>query len=611
MQRYSFSKIETIGFWALALFQLVYMALRAVYVPPVHDEVMNYIHYISTFNFMPPFAHWDANNHVLFSALAATCNKLLGAHPWVWRLPGLLALPLFFVYVYKLASLLENKAVRWLFILGLGFSYGFVEWFALARGYGLSMGLLMPTLWYVFSAMQHYTYRNVALATLLGVLATFANLSTLNLLLMLLGLLGLRGIVSLNNSKIALGFEWKKIATIIAIALPGLVFFVWYSFKLKGMGLLYYGKGDSFWWITISTLIEMFLDYYNSLTIGVFYAAMACFWVLLGLFVFRLRWSYLFTPSTLFPLLFVGATVAVLVLKQFMKVNYPEDRVGIYFLPLLVGSIAFLADGVARLYNKKILIILALPLLALPLANANNLNTTHTAEWTDQHIAPAYLNYLAKLHQNPDSVPTVAMYSMQAMAYTISGKYYNSLFIPAEMVNRYSSFIVSDYVLFDSVFDNNLRKTHQKILTDPTSSISLYKRIKPQNWQVINADTTIIRHNKPVAEEYIPLITLQKADFTKGDNAYYLLEVSGFMDFEEVPKDVSLAMDFGVPNSYYRIFLTSLKADFYKGKKFKFNIILPSFRFDTIDKFIAYIWNSNKAPLKATQLQCRVLTPVF
>jgi len=56
----------------------IYLILRAVFIPLVHDEAATFFHYIHSFDFVPFIAHWDANNHILNSALASFFSGCLG-----------------------------------------------------------------------------------------------------------------------------------------------------------------------------------------------------------------------------------------------------------------------------------------------------------------------------------------------------------------------------------------------------------------------------------------------------------------------------------------------------------------------------------------------------
>ena len=59
----------------------VYVALRALLVPMVHDECASVVWYAQPVEWLPYDAHWDANNHFLSSGLGALCYRVFGPEP--------------------------------------------------------------------------------------------------------------------------------------------------------------------------------------------------------------------------------------------------------------------------------------------------------------------------------------------------------------------------------------------------------------------------------------------------------------------------------------------------------------------------------------------------
>ena len=75
-------KTEQIAFFTLATMVWIYLGMRSVYVPLIHDEAVTYFTYIQSANFIPPWAYWDANNHLLNSAASALFHVLFGSSPF-------------------------------------------------------------------------------------------------------------------------------------------------------------------------------------------------------------------------------------------------------------------------------------------------------------------------------------------------------------------------------------------------------------------------------------------------------------------------------------------------------------------------------------------------
>jgi hypothetical protein len=120
----------------------IYLIFRALYVPLVHDEAATFFHYIVSENFIPPEAHWDANNHILNSALTYLSYSLFGSSELSLRIPNLLTFIIYVVYTFKISKIISNKLLRWVFLISLILAHNFIEFFALTRGYGMSMEFL-------------------------------------------------------------------------------------------------------------------------------------------------------------------------------------------------------------------------------------------------------------------------------------------------------------------------------------------------------------------------------------------------------------------------------------------------------------------------------------
>jgi hypothetical protein len=49
----------------------LYLWLRAFYVPLIYDEIATFYGYVHVGKFIPFYAHWDANNHIINSLLSS------------------------------------------------------------------------------------------------------------------------------------------------------------------------------------------------------------------------------------------------------------------------------------------------------------------------------------------------------------------------------------------------------------------------------------------------------------------------------------------------------------------------------------------------------------
>jgi hypothetical protein len=330
------TRAEVYGYFLLCLALWVYLILRAIHVPLAHDEISTFHRYVHTGHFMPPGAHPDANNHVLNSALTWVFFTLFGSSALVLRLANLLFAPLFFYFWFRIASQLKHIAVRWIFILSFVCSTYFLEFFALSRGYGMSMALLAGSLWHVIKWLQVQQQRDRVMALIWLLLAVAANLTLVNTLLLLSG--GLMLQLLSNKEKRAIG-----LLTIILLGFVPAAVYTALLLHMKKLGLLYYGNSSGFWQLTVKSLAAVITES-ERLRYPIY--ALLLFFLACVLMISKIRkpifsWKDLFSSTYLFYLLLVGNLVAVILSAKLFHANYPEDRTGLYFFPFLIGAVCF------------------------------------------------------------------------------------------------------------------------------------------------------------------------------------------------------------------------------------------------------------------------------
>lgn len=176
----------------LALAFLLYVILRAYLIPVTVDESSTAISHV-------PRAVWDTllfksdanpNNHILNTLLIKAFTGIWGWHPIVFRLPVLLG-----AIAYAGAGILISRQIStspWVqvftFAMLLGQPYC-LEFFSVARGYGLGMGLMLCSIWqsWLFITKGHQA-RHLAIAATFAGFAVFANFTLLLYFLPFVGL---------------------------------------------------------------------------------------------------------------------------------------------------------------------------------------------------------------------------------------------------------------------------------------------------------------------------------------------------------------------------------------------------------------------------------------
>lgn len=167
--------------WLLVCALLVMgMALhRADAASFTHDESYSYMYY-PRLSIAELLGHTEAftNNHLLNSLGMKLCERWFGASELALRGPNLMALVLYLVYGALFLRPLPALAAALGYPLLIGNTY-LMEFFTLARGYGLSFGLLMMALYHLHQALVTQRVAHLALFHLACILASLANLTLL------------------------------------------------------------------------------------------------------------------------------------------------------------------------------------------------------------------------------------------------------------------------------------------------------------------------------------------------------------------------------------------------------------------------------------------------
>src|ERR1051326_3454816 len=123
-----------------------YIVARVCMLSFTHDEAFTYLHYVrcswETINHLT-----YTNNHLLNTWLMKFCNNLFGNSEFSLRLPNVLSYILFLHFSRKLLLVVTDARLAlggWLF---LNLNPFVLDFFSLARGYGISLGFFMMGLY--------------------------------------------------------------------------------------------------------------------------------------------------------------------------------------------------------------------------------------------------------------------------------------------------------------------------------------------------------------------------------------------------------------------------------------------------------------------------------
>ncbi|MBD3637973.1 MAG: hypothetical protein HUJ25_11515 [Crocinitomicaceae bacterium] len=408
-----FSKKENVIAFFLFVILWIYLFLRGIHLPVMHDEIATFYFYVHTGIVFPPEAHYDANNHVLNSLLSHWSYQLFGSSPLALRLPNILAFCAFFFGVKGIAARIEHIIFRWGFLLSVSMSYFIFEYFSETRGYGLSLAFLVLAIYQYIKLTEDEKTKHVIFAGIFLWLATCANLTVLVSSVILFGLMFIHSfLIDYKTNKKRLIY---KITALILTGLPFLILVKW-SFKLKELGLLYYGSLDGFYPVTVKSLFEVFVGSYH-----IWMAVLVT--VLFGIILIFLVKDLIQTRSLLklihgknsLPLLLVGSVLIINLLALILEVNFPEDRAGIYLFIYLSGAVAFTFGKIAKQY--KWVIPVAVLFLYFPVSFIVKTDLRQASFWIDARNSQPIYDRVTAMESNFKFPLVVGGYATQELCW--------------------------------------------------------------------------------------------------------------------------------------------------------------------------------------------------
>ena len=399
----------------------IYLLLRAYYVDILHDEAATFLHYIETGYFWGSNSIIDANNHLLNSVVCRGIYKAFGENFFLFRLPNLLSFPIYFWALTQLVSAHKNDLVRLLVLVGTTCIPFILEYFANCRGYGISLAFFLAALVFLSRLTIKISVKNHLLVVLCLAIAAYANLTFLvSIVLASLFILiqQFRQNETLGRKKQFFHFGIHLLFAILMV--PAGIF----ARVLKEGGALYYGSLDGFWEVTGTTLTRytIFTDAeilkWILLLIGI-----VIILVLIGKWL-KIGFSAFFSKSeTMLTWFFFGHIAVILILANFMEVNYPEDRVGMY---LIILALLLFARLIERIPKGQFLF---LGFLFFPISMISKMNLDTSVFSPDDRMTQEYYDIVYKELDKENT--SIAMYHLMNLTWPMHNRYSEHQYLPA------------------------------------------------------------------------------------------------------------------------------------------------------------------------------------
>jgi hypothetical protein len=455
-------------FMVMAAISWGYVIARAFTVQLSIDEAATYFMYIQPGTIFPPNAPVDANNHLLNSLLARILYLIFGNHPFILRLPNVIAYGVYLWFILRIAFLMRAAVLRYGFvIIALGIHF-LTEFFSYARGYGLSTALLTGSVFYLISFNTSLKIRDMALAVLLVLLATLANL---NLIFTAMTIpCWILAVIIIQKKQ----FPKKKFGAIILFliitALPALAFFIHSALKIRTAAGFYYGSADGFFPVTVQSLAGMITGFDTPLA-GLFLLLVPALLTTVALSSSILRKKSERTPFV--PLsvlvLLLANWAGTLILNRFLNVNFQEDRAAMHLVPIYIIFI-FLISSELHAYYRMILI----PLFWLPVFSVNNISLSRSVYGTAQQVPQGQFDYILRSTANSTFPPIVSAYQIKRQPWAFLNLRSGGL-LGTVYASSFPS-VAADFILTQDSLPKAIGSKFIPVMTDDRTRTVLFER---------------------------------------------------------------------------------------------------------------------------------------
>lgn len=373
---------------------LTYTGTRAVLLSITFDEAWSRNSYATaSIGDILWFRNPTANNHPGNSLLMKLSMAAFGDNAFAMRLPNLLAHLMYIAFSLALARRFRQAVwVLFAFLL-LNFHPYLLDFFSLARGYGLAMAMVMGSLYHLYAFRENPFSRHLLWNVVFATLAVFFNFSFLHFFLAnatVLLLLILSHARAWNGKlKTAL---WMAGGRILPLVVASLSLYAYMRGPVKALiqaKELYYGGATGFWTDTVFSLAHAslykidFWQYDAALLLDILLVVLVAMFATFAIDLTERKFILRESPGTLAFLLLCIPVVTTTLQHYWADSLFLIYRTGMFLLPVFMTAFVWMLRTIAKVpaFRMATVPIGITVAAACILINAIALNTTHTAEW--------------------------------------------------------------------------------------------------------------------------------------------------------------------------------------------------------------------------------------
>ena len=230
-----------------------YLLVRAFFNEYLSDETASYWYYAYRGAFYGKGIVLDAANHPLNSLLSHFSYLIFGDVPVLIRIWSVLSYLLYAYFSFKICQQYTRTALKYLAFAALNSVPYMLEYFAYTRGYGLSMGFFMGSVYWLIQLVKNPSTKFLTYTYAMGIIAFSANLTLLSSLFLTGTVVLMLHFLKRRELSKKQHLHYVLLHTMLGIAvLP----FILFSFRLKEAGAFYYSSLDGIWDMTGRTLSQ-------------------------------------------------------------------------------------------------------------------------------------------------------------------------------------------------------------------------------------------------------------------------------------------------------------------------------------------------------------------
>jgi hypothetical protein len=366
---------------------IIYKASTTSY---THDESYTYTHYVHQ-GFMDIISYKTpyTNNHILNTVLMKYCELLFGSSELSLRLPNIFAFIVYSIFIILLLYKYIPK-LMFPFYLLMVLNPHLLDFFALARGYGLSFAFLLMSLYYLSLYFTSKQNKHLILFNVGAFLAVMSNFSLLNYYVAALIVYNIVSYVVLKIDSTSNNYHFyrQNKINIVSVILSGMVLYEPLR-RISKMSLLDFGGKNGFMEDTVGTAIysffyEMYVTPFWETIFKVFIVSVVVLTLIIILKAIVQRNITLFKAHISLVLinLILIAIVAITIAQHLILGNdYYIHRFALFFYPIFILNFIFLLNYFFQL-SKTTSVSISYLCASLALFNIYiNHNTAFYKDW--------------------------------------------------------------------------------------------------------------------------------------------------------------------------------------------------------------------------------------